>query len=142
MTEQPSEIDQLISSFYRCRRDDAFLDTFYDRFLSKSPLIAEMFTQTDFRLQKLMLRQSLLEMLCFHRGIEGVGNEIKRLGKRHRAMGITAEMYGWWLDALCEAIEIHDPKYTEELARHWRTAMLTSINEMQAAGDLDSPRAD
>ena len=131
MTEQA---DELTASYYRCRRDERFLDTFYYGFLSQSPAVAQMFADTDFVVQKLMLRQSLLEMLCFYRGMSGTGEEIERLGLRHQELGVTAEMYATWLDSLCEAIQKHDPSYTPELEQLWREAMLKSIKEMIAVG--------
>jgi len=130
MTEPP---DELTASYYRCRRDGKFIDTFYARFLSKSPEIAAKFANTDFRLQKLMLRQALLEMICFHRGLAGTHEEIARLGHSHRELKIQPEMYSMWLDSLCEAIQTHDPEYTVELEQAWRAAMLKSIQEMIAA---------
>ena len=131
MTDHANE---LIESFHRCNRDGDFLDTFYECFLSKSPAIAEMFAQTDFKLQKLMLRQSLLEMIGFDRGLSGTREEIKRLGHRHKELGVTPEMYAMWLDALCDAIREHDPEYTVELEQAWRKAMRTPISEMIAIG--------
>jgi len=86
MIEQANE---LTASYYRCRRDERFLDTFYDGFLSKSPTIAQMFAKTDFKFQKLVLRQSLLEMRCFDRGMSGTREEIERLGLRHKELGVT-----------------------------------------------------
>jgi hemoglobin-like flavoprotein len=127
--------NELTASYYRCRRDDRFIDTFYDLFLSKSPAIAAKFANTDFRVQKLMLRQSLLEMLCFDRGIRGTHEEIERLGRRHKELAVTPAMYSMWLDALCEAIKKHDPECTPELERHWREAMLKPINSMISVGD-------
>jgi hemoglobin-like flavoprotein len=131
MTEQAEE---LTASYYRCRHDERFLDTFYDVFLSKSPAIAQMFATTNFKFQKLMLRQSLLEMLCFDRGMFGTRQEIERLGLRHKQLGVTPEMYAMWLDSLCEAIKQHDPSYAPELEQQWRDAMLKSIKEMIAVG--------
>jgi hemoglobin-like flavoprotein len=131
MAEQANE---LTASYYRCRRDERFLDTFYDGFLSKSPAIAQMFAKTDFKLQKLVLRQSLLEMLCFDREMSGTREEIERLGLRHKELGVTPELYAIWLDSLCEAIKKHDPSYTPELEQLWRRAMLKSIKEMLAVG--------
>jgi hemoglobin-like flavoprotein len=131
MAEQPNE---LTASYYRCRRDERFLDTFYDGFLSKSPAIAQMFAKTDFRIQKLMLRQSLLEMLCFDRGMSSTREEIERLGRRHKELRVTPEMYAMWLDSLCEAIKKHDPHYTPDLEHLWREAMHKSIKEMVAVG--------
>ena len=134
MTEQADEANELTASYYRCRHDERFLDTFYDGFLSKSPAVAQMFAKTDFKFQKLMLRQSLLEMLCFDRGMSGTREEIARLGLRHQELGVTPEMYAMWLDSLCEAINKHDPSYTPELEKLWREAMLKSIKEMIAVG--------
>ena len=129
MAEQAND---LIASYYRCRRDEGFLDTFYDAFLSKSPAVAQLFAKTDFRIQKLVLRQSLLEMLCFDRGMAGTREEIQRLGRRHKELHVTPDMYTLWLDALCEAIKKHDPNYTLALEQLWREAMLKSIKEMIA----------
>ena len=127
MTDPSNEVT---ASYYRCRRDEQFLDTFYDLFLTKSPEIAQKFAQTDFKIQKLILRQSLLEMICFDRDIPGAREEIERLGRRHKELGITPDMYSLWLDALCEAIEKHDSEYTPELEQIWRKAMGKSIIEM------------
>ena len=137
MAEQANE---LTASYYRCRRDERFLDTFYDGFLSTSPAVAQMFADTDFTIQKLVLRQSLLDMLGFDRELPGTREEIERLGLRHKELGVTTDMYTTWLDSLCEAIKQHDPSYTPELEQHWREAMLKSIKEMVAVGA--SHRAD
>jgi hemoglobin-like flavoprotein len=135
--EYPSmaeKANELTASYYRCRRDEHFLDTFYNGFLSTSPVIAQMFAKTDFKLQKLMLRQALLEMLCFDRGMSGTREEIERLGLRHRELGVTPEMYAMWLDSLCEAIRKHDPSYTPALEQLWRQAALKSIEAILAVG--------
>jgi hemoglobin-like flavoprotein len=124
----------LTASYYRCRRDKRFLDTFYDVFLSKSPSIAQMFAETDFAIQKLVLRQSLLDMLAFYLELPGTHDEIERLGLRHKELGVTPEMYTMWIDSLCEAIKKHDRRYTPELEHLWREAMLKSIKEMIAVG--------
>ncbi len=128
------QADELTASFYRCRRDERFLDTFYDGFLSKSPAIAQMFANTDFKIQKLMLRQSLLELLCFDREMSGTREEIERLGRRHKELNVTPEMYLMWLDSLCEAVKKHDPEYSPGLEQLWRAATHKSIKEMIAAG--------
>ncbi len=133
--------DELTASYYRCRQGERFLDDFYEIFLAKSPEIAQMFAKTDFRLQKLMLRQSLLEVLCFARGIAGTKEEIERLGRLHQELGVTAEMYSLWLDALCEAIQRHDPAYTPELEQHWRAAVQQSTNKMIAVGPPETGEA-
>ena len=140
MAEQANE---LTARWYRCRRDERLFDTFYDTFLSKSPPDGpDLFAKTDFKIQKLVLRQSLLEMLCFDRGMSGTREEIERLGRRHKALCVTPEMYTMWLDSLCEAVKMHDPSYTIALEQLWRDAMLKSIKEMVAvsAPPRDRPR--
>jgi hemoglobin-like flavoprotein len=128
------QVHELTASYYRCRRDERFLDTFYDGFLSKSPAVAQMFAKTNFKFQKLMLRQSLLDMLGFDREMPGTREEIERLGLRHKELRVTPEMYSMWLDSLCAAIKEHDPSYTPALEQLWRKAMLKSIKEMVAVG--------
>jgi hemoglobin-like flavoprotein len=124
--------NQLVESFYRCINSGTFADTFYDLFLSKGPEIAQKFAATDFTHQKLMLRQSLLELLAFDRGLADTSEEIERLGQRHKELEITPQMYAMWLDALCETIEMHDPQYTPELEQQWRDAMQVPIDQMIA----------
>jgi hemoglobin-like flavoprotein len=130
MTERLQEVT---SSYYRCRRSDQFVDTFYALFLSKSPRVADKFANTNFKVQKLMLRESLLEMLCFARGMTGTYEQIQKLGKRHRELDVTPEMYVMWLDSLCETIQRHDPEYSPELELLWREAMQEGIDIMIAA---------
>jgi hemoglobin-like flavoprotein len=123
-------VDPVIASYHRCREDEFFVDTFYQYFLAKSADIAKMFEHTDFTRQKLMLRESLLEMLCYDRGVEGAEAEIQRIAHRHLDLGIPPEMYTMWLDSLCEAVEQHDPKYTPELGQQWRDSMQKGIDLM------------
>jgi hemoglobin-like flavoprotein len=128
------QADELTASYYRCRRDDRFLDTFYEGFLSKSPAVAQMFAKTDFKLQKVMLCQSLLEMLCFDREMSGAREEIERLGLRHKELRVTPEMYAMWLDSLCEAIKKHDTNYTPALELLWRKGH-AQVNQGNGRGE-------
>ena len=123
-------LDDLMASFHRCRRDERFVDSFYEIFLSKSPEIGRRFEHTDFKIQRLMLRESLLEMLCFDRGLAGSRDEVERLGRRHHELEISPEMYSMWLDALCEAVQRQDPDFTPALETRWRQAMQKGIDVM------------
>ena len=86
-----------------------------------------------------MLRQSLLAMLCFELGISGGRDEIVKIGRRHKDLKITEEMYGMWLDSLCETVQKHDPKITPELENRWRKAMLKGIEAMLSASSESKP---
>lgn len=122
--------DQVVSSYHRARDTGALFDTFYEIFLGKSPRIPPKFSQTDFSLQKRMLKQSILMMLNFYGGIEQARSDVEQLGEIHNRLEIDAELYELWLDALIESIQIHDPEYIPELETAWRDAMRPGIELM------------
>lgn len=127
--------DDVVASFHRCRRSEMFFDTLYETFLGKSPEIAAKFVHTDFVRQKLMLKQSLLEMLNHYCGVESVRQEIERLGTFHRQLAVRPEHYELWLDSLCEAVAKHDPEYRVELRELRRDAMRPGIALMSSVSD-------
>lgn len=90
-----------------------------------------MFARTDFQHQKLMLRESLLEMLLFEQ-TEANRGEIERLAERHRQLNVKRVHYDLWLDALCESLAVCDPKFTPELEQMWRNTMRKGVDLMTA----------
>lgn len=77
----------------------------------------------------LMLRESLLEMLMFSQ-LESGRDEIERLAEWHRTLNVKPRHYELWLDALCEALAMHDPAFSVELEQMWRHAMQKGIKLM------------
>jgi truncated hemoglobin YjbI len=130
--DQNSAFDPVIASYQRARATGELFDTFYSLFLAKSPDIPAMFARTDFAHQKLMLRESLLEMLAFARTGRG-RREIERLSDRHRELNVQPAHYELWLDALCEALAKHDSMFTPQLAKLWRDSLRPGIELMTAA---------
>jgi hemoglobin-like flavoprotein len=129
--DKESAFDLVAASYQRARATGELFDTFYRLFLAKAPEIRVMFARTDFPHQKLMLRESLLEMLTFSRN--GAGrDEIDRLAARHRSLNVQPKHYELWLDALCEALAQHDPAFTPQLAQLWRHSMRPGIEIMTA----------
>jgi len=124
-----TDLDAVTASYHRCRASDGFFDRFYERFLAKSPDIAHKFRHTDFKRQKLMLRESLISMLLFNHDVGTAREELERLGERHsrRQVDIAPYMYELWLDSLCETIAEHDPEFTPQLEAEWRSAMKAGI---------------
>jgi hemoglobin-like flavoprotein len=125
------EIDQIIASYHRARQTGELFDTFYHFFLKKSPDIPPMFARTDFPHQKLMLRESILEMLLFAQ-TGSCRVEIEQLAERHRQVKVKPAHYALWLDALCEALAEHDSEFNPALERLWRNAMQKGIELMTA----------
>jgi hemoglobin-like flavoprotein len=131
--------NQVVASYHRAVRTGKLFDTFYEIFLAKSPEIPPMFASTDFSQQKLMLRQSLLEMLIFFQ-IPSNQQEIEQLAERHRRLKVKRGHYDLWLDALCEALARHDPEFTTELDQKWREAMRPGIDVMTSSVAVDQAR--
>jgi hemoglobin-like flavoprotein len=123
--------DQVVASYHRARQSGRLFDDFYDRFLRKSPDIPPMFARTDFPHQKLMLRESILEMLVFEQ-TEANRSEIERLAERHRQLNVKRVHYDLWLDALCESLAKCDPKFSPELEQMWRNTMQKGMQLMTA----------
>jgi truncated hemoglobin YjbI len=124
-----TSFDQVVASYHRARESGRLFDTFYELFVAKSPDIPPMFARTDFPHQKLMLRESILEMLLFAQTGSG-REEIERLAERHRGIGVTANHYALWLDSLCEALAHHDSEFTPALEQAWRSSMQKGIELM------------
>jgi hemoglobin-like flavoprotein len=124
-----SQFDQVIASYHRARESGHLFDNFYELFLGKSAEIPPMFARTDFPHQKLMLRESILEMLVFAQTGSGRAG-IERLAERHRQLNVKPVHYELWLDALCEALAKHDPEFDRVLEQKWRDAMRKGIDLM------------
>jgi hemoglobin-like flavoprotein len=121
--------DQVIASYHRARSAPEFFDTFYETFLKKSAELPTFFSRTDFRHQKRMLREALLELLVYYQ-TGGGEDQIDRLGGRHRDLSVKHDHYALWLDALCEALAIHDAEFNASLEAAWREAMRPGIEIM------------
>ena len=129
MVVKQTPFELVVASYHRARETGQLFDTFYNLFLAKAPDVRPMLARTDFPHQKLMLRESILEMLLFAQ--TGAGREeIEKLGERHRQLNVKARHYEVWLDALCEALNKHDPQFTTELADKWRSTMRKGIELM------------
>jgi hemoglobin-like flavoprotein len=126
-----SPFNQVVASYHRARQSGELFDTFYRILLSKSPEIPPMFARTDFPHQKLMLRESILEMLVFAQTGSG-RDEIERLADRHRKLNVRLSHYELWLDSLCEALAQHDPDFNPTQEQLWRDAMRKGIDIMSA----------
>ena len=124
-----ASFEPVFASYHRSRETGQFFDTFYDLFLAKSPEIPPMFAHTEFPHQKLMLRESILEMLSFAQ-TGSSHEEIERLGERHRQLQVKPVHYDLWLDALCESLVRHDPNFDYTLEALWRRAMRKGIEVM------------
>lgn len=120
------------SSLSRCVAKPEFIQRFYDLFMASSTEVADLFRDTDFERQKKVLKDSLFLMLVAAGTKKGPAHhELDRLAKRHRQIGVTADMYDVFVDALLEAAREHDPEFSDELEEDWRQAMHGPIERMK-----------
>lgn len=125
--------EKTLRTFYdslaRCNADPAFLDRFYDIFLSRSPKVQEKFVNTDFTKQKAALRASFSAMVAA--AAEGApAKYLDKLANRHssRDLDIGSEFYDLWLDSLIEAARKTDPEFGFDVAKAWEAVMMVGID--------------
>ncbi len=126
---------EALKSYHRCEASGGLFDSFYDIFFAKSPDIPPKFAKTDMQKQKQVVMASVLMVLRLGSGDPVARQYVQELAESHsrRRQNIRPELYGLWLDALCEAVQKHDPAYTPKLEEQWRQAMRPGIEMMIAA---------
>lgn len=105
-------------------------------FLDSSPDIRKKFENTDFEVQKKVLRDSLFLMLSAAGTTVGYAHvQLEKLAKRHshNDLGIKPEWYALWLDTLLQTVAEFDPDYSDAIDAAWRDSMKEGI-ELLAAG--------
>ena len=113
-----------------------FFDTFYRHFLDSSAEAREKFANTDFSMQKKMLRQSLGYMERFSQ-YKQADDEILKLATRHSKaeLDVSPALYDVWLSSLVSAVAIHDPDYDQDVEIAWRMQLAAGIEYMKLKYD-------
>lgn len=116
-------------SYQRCRNNPAFMDIFYDRFLSTSPVVREKFKNTDFVRQKRMLRASLLHLISISGG-RNADHQLERVAETHSANGydIEPQVYDFWRRAMLEAVQACDPRFDADIKAAWELTIQGGID--------------
>jgi hemoglobin-like flavoprotein len=133
--EETVDYKEVLDNYHRCEAVGGLFDTFYKIFFAKSPEIPPMFAETDMERQKQDAMASVLMALRLASGDTIAREYIRQIAKTHSRRGhrIRPELYELWLDALCVAIQKHDPLYTPSLEAQWRAAMRPAIELMIAS---------
>lgn len=119
--------DIVMLSYGRCCASDGFFDTFYEHFLASSLEVHDKFANTNMAAQKLLLRQGILNVVLYARGMPDT--KLRALGCSHsrKAMDIRPELYNLWFKALAKTIEEHDKQVTAEIIAAWREVINKSV---------------
>ena len=126
------DADLLTQSYGRCIANAAFLDSFYNRFTNKSPVIADMFNNTDMAVQKQLLRSGISFLTQFAKGSEFAAKKVDALGKSHSRseLNISPRLYPLWVSALIETLAEYDTDWSPKLEAAWRDALKKGIDRI------------
>jgi 7,8-dihydro-6-hydroxymethylpterin-pyrophosphokinase len=123
-------ITEAKQSLNRCLKNPAFLDRFYQLFLSSSDVIKEKFKNTSFNNQKIVLKASLHIMLLLAQGKLSETATLKKMAERHsrRDLDIDPIFYHNWLECMIQAANVSDPEFTRDTEQAWREALSPGID--------------
>ena len=121
--------ERIHESFKRCEASGDFAERFYSIFLKTSPEIGDLFADTDFKKQRVLLRASVFMLVTRDVAEPKAKEALQRIGISHSKanLDIRPELYETWLDSLCLTVQQMDPEWTEELETAWRDKMRPGI---------------
>jgi hemoglobin-like flavoprotein len=130
------DADIVFQSYGRACNNPEFFETFYNKFMSKSPEIRAMFVNTNMAAQRGLLRGGVMWLIMHARGMSD--SKIRALGESHskKRMNINPMFYSFWLDALLETLAIFDAEFTQDLDRTWRNTLRPGIEIIQSMYDM------
>ena len=124
--------DELSNNKYSLMRalleNHNFFHEFYDTFFASSPVIPEMFADTDFRKQRELLRQGIELMIWFAEGDEMAREKLLKIAVIHKRFRLTREMYDLWRNSLMKILAKNDPEFNPVLEQAWNTVLSRGID--------------
>lgn len=105
----------------RTSQKNEFFNSFYERFIDSSPLVAEKFKSIDMQAQQVMLKQSiyhLLNLFTTKKIPKSLGDIAKKHDRNHA--DISPDLYHLWMESLIDTVEEFDPEYDENVQLAWR----------------------
>ncbi len=111
--------DQVMQSYGRCCHSNEFFDTFYRIFLASSPEVRAKFANTNMQAQKLLLRQGIMNVVLYARGMPDT--KLRALGCSHsrKGMNIRPELYKLWTESLLKTVRHHDKEASTDTLQAW-----------------------
>ncbi len=132
---QPDICERVKTSYGQCLIKPEFFEDFYAAFLGRSPVVAEMFANTNMETQRSALRAGITFLLQFAEGSGFAELKVKELGVSHAKdrLNISPNYYPIWVDALIETLQKHDKNWSPGLETDWREVLQAGIDRMIAA---------
>lgn len=125
--------DRVFQSYGRCCNNEQFFIDFYEHFMSSSPVIRERFKNTDMPAQRHLLRNGIMQLVLFARGMPA--SKLHALGESHsrRHLDIDPKWYANWVDALMNTLRQHDPQFDAEMELVWRRTIQAGVDIIRDA---------
>ncbi|QDS98679.1 globin [Adhaeretor mobilis] len=130
--DEPTPKELFLQSVSRCVGIEAFIPSFYDRFLASSEEIRAKFRFTDFEKQNKMLARSLELCACATAGEAESLAEINERATTHNRdhMNIEPRLYDTWLDSIVETASEFDDEWTDAIEAAWRRILGHVVQRM------------
>lgn len=124
--------DKVMQSYGRCCASPDFFDSFYRNFLASSPEIREKFVDTDMPAQKQLLRQGIMNLVMYARGMPDT--KLRALGESHSRgqLNVRPELYSLWKEALLRTIGDYDQQCDTNVHQAWREVLDKGIAVIKA----------
>lgn len=126
-------LEQYHQSLERALACGEFLDHFYDGFINSSEDIRQFFRNTDMAKLKRKLSTTLRLITMAADNSPGADMYLEYLGKYHRDIHVTEDLFDKWLDALIDSVRHCDPQYDDQLEQVWRDTINIGITHMRKA---------
>lgn len=136
------EVEIVRKSFGRCNIKGDVIERFYQLFLKSHPDIGPRFANTDFSVQKGLLRQGINLAILFAAGVPTGESAITRIRDTHKKsrMNIPPSLYTYWQKSLLQAVSEFDSEFNDQTRRCWDAVLRKTINHVTAGYD-DLPAA-
>lgn len=130
MNESPKDL--FLQSLERCSHNEKFIPAFYQRFLSTSEEIGDMFKDTNFSKQNQMLLRSLKLAAGTTAGEPASLREIRDRAETHdrHHLNIEPRHYDIWLNAVIESAREFDEEWNESVEEAWNSILGFVIKHM------------
>ncbi|MCA9473655.1 MAG: globin [Nitrospirales bacterium] len=124
-------------SYGRCAMNPNFIDYFYEEFLKSHPSIKPMFSNTDFKKQKELLRTGIGMLLAHLEGKPAGTMTLDRIAESHNKqhMNINPNLYQFWIDSLIKSVKQCDQKFSPDLERSWQKVLRAGVDYITARYD-------
>ncbi len=112
-------------------KEEAFFDSFYDRFTAASPLVQQKFKDVDMTSQKRMLKQSFAYLLNLF-VMNKIPDHLVAIARKHDHdhADISSDLYGLWLECLIDTVREFDPRFDDDVELAWRLVCSQGITLM------------